>query len=147
MLLSFRSPLESRSALGNYGFRSKSGENDRLAVASLVKMTTWRGRFVYRVRGGNQAALEMAGSEWFLFQRLREIAAAGGALEYFESYGAPLVPRSLAALNCYLRTGAIRRWHSPRWDGNRELIGPGEWTRFCKMLALKFDGRGTRQAA
>lgn len=107
----------------------------------------WRGRFVFKVRGETETRFELAGSEWLLFQRLRTLSARGSQLEWFEAFGAPLVPRSLDALNCYLRTGAIRRFKSKRQDAGRELIGPGEWRRFCVMLRLKFDGRGTRQAA
>lgn len=107
----------------------------------------WRGRFVFKVRGDGETRFELAGSEWLLFQRLRTLSARGLELEWFEAFGAPLVPRSLDALNCYLRSGAIRYFSSGRVDDGRELYGRREWARFCAMLRLKFDGRGTRQAA
>ncbi len=107
----------------------------------------WRGRFVFKVRGDEETRFELAGSEWLLFQRFRTLSARGLELEWFESYGAPLVPRSLAALNCYLRSGAIRHFRSGREDNGVELYGQREWTRFCAMLRLKFDGRGTRRQA
>lgn len=107
----------------------------------------WRGMFSFRIQGAPAERFEMAGSEWLLFQRLRRMSARGESFAWFESYGAPLVPRSLAALNCYLRSGAIRKFSSGRFDDGRELIGRREWRRLCSLLALRFDGRGTRQAA
>lgn len=107
-----------------------------------------RGQFEFAVTGSDRSrVLFMAGSEWHLFRHLREISKAGGQLAWFENYGAPLTPASLAALNCYLRTRAIRFWKSRRWDAGRELLGTPEWRRFVRMLGLKFDGRGTRRAA
>lgn len=107
----------------------------------------WRGRFAFEVRGKSARRLEMAGSEWHLFQAMRRIAAAGEEFSWFTSAGAPLTPRSLGALNSYLRSGALRFWKSSRVDQGRELIGRPEWARFCRMLNLRFDGGGTRQAA
>ena len=102
-----------------------------------------RGQFVFRVSGGPVSRLEMAASEWYLFRRLRTLSKEGAQIEWFESAGCPLVPASLAALNLYLRSGAMRHWRSRRWDANRELLGLPEWRRFVRMLNLKFDGRGT----
>lgn len=104
-----------------------------------------RGRFTFQVIGSAPNQFEMAGSEWWLFNMLRDVSKHKGQLAWFESYGAPLVPRSLAALNCYLRTQAIRFFNSNRWDHQSELLGGPEWRRFAKMLNLKFDGRGTTQ--
>lgn len=107
-----------------------------------------RGRFVFCV-AGEVKRYEMAGSEWYVFHVLRRLAREGKQLDWFESAGCPLVPRSLAALNCYLRTGAMLKWKSPRYDrtSGHELLGLPEWRKFCKMLGLKFDGRGTGRLA
>lgn len=106
-----------------------------------------RGLFEFAVTGEDETrVLCMAGSEWLLFQHLRRLSKSGAEIAWFENYGAPLTPRSLGALNAYLRSGAIRRWQSKRWDEERELIGGPEWRRFVKMLSLKFDGRHTRAA-
>lgn len=96
---------------------------------------------------GKSRLLVCAGSEWHLLMMLRGLSRDGKQLAWFESSGRPLTPRSLAALNCYLRTRAIRFWRSKRWDGNRELIGWGEWAGLCRALGLKFDGKSTRIAA
>lgn len=96
---------------------------------------------------GKSRLLVCAGSEWHLFMMLRGLSRDGKQLAWFESAGRPLTARSLAALNCYLRTRSIRFWKSKRWDGDRELIGWGEWSRFCASLGLRFDGKRTRQAA
>lgn len=106
-----------------------------------------RGRFAFAVQGEDPREFVAAGSEWWLFHHLRRISKEGKQLEWLESYGAPLVPCSLGALNFYLRSRAIRFFKSKRWDQERELLGGPEWRRFCRMLGLKFDGRGTRQAA
>jgi hypothetical protein len=107
-----------------------------------------RGRFEYSLVGEeNSRVLFMAASEWHLFRHLRELSKNRDQLDWFESAGAPLTPRSLAALNLYLRAGAMRHWKSRRWDEGRELLGLPEWRRFVRMLGLKFDGRGTRRAA
>jgi hypothetical protein len=107
-----------------------------------------RGKFAFQVIGEHAEVFELACSEWHLFRRLRSISAAGVQLAYFESAGCPLEPRSLAALNLYLRSGAIRAWGSARVcrSSGRELIGVGEWRSFCRMLSLKFEGKGVRQA-
>jgi len=106
-----------------------------------------RGRFVFQVDGDDgPREFVAAGSEWWLFTHLRRIAREGKQLAWFESYGAPLVPRSLAALNCYLRVNAIRFFKSRRWDQERELLGGPEWRRFCRMLDLHFLHRfGAKQ--
>lgn len=107
-----------------------------------------RGRFEYVITGEeNSRLICVAASEWYLFRHLRELSKMGDQLEWFESAGCPLTTRSLGALNCYLRSGAMRHWKSRRWDENRELLGLPEWNRFVRMLGLKFDGRGTRRAA
>lgn len=117
----------------------------RLEAAQGVWLPVIRGRFVFRVAGEPVTRYEMAGSEWHLMASLRRISANGQQLEWFESAGCPLVPRSLAALNTYLRTRAMRFWRSGRYDRSdgHELIGIPEWQKFCRMLDLKFDGRGT----
>lgn len=82
-------------------------------------------------------------SVWFLFRVLRRVSQGGKQLLMFESSGHPLTPRSLAALNVYLRTGAMRFFQSRRWDDGQEMFNWGEWTQFCHMLGLKFDGKNT----
>ena len=107
-----------------------------------------RPAFSLEIIGDNKTVLCVGvASEWWLFRLLRSLSKEGGQIAWFEVAGRPLTPRALAALNVYLRCRAIRFFHSRRWDAGRELIGWGEWCRFCKMLALTFDGKNTRRAA
>jgi len=87
-----------------------------------------------------------AASEWWFFHHLRRIGRDGDQLARLEVNGHELTARSLGALNLYLRSGAIRRFKSRRWDAGKELIGWGEWARFCKMLGLAFEGKAARAA-
>jgi hypothetical protein len=112
------------------------------------KRLTYRPRFELEIQGEGRSRVYMASpSEWWLFRDLREISKYGEQLQMLACNGHGLTPRSLAGLNVYLRTGAIRKWKSRRWDGNRELIGSGEWARFCRMLGLRFEGKGVRRVA
>lgn len=134
---------EDSGACGTYVFFCIDGGKRRRDSSRSM----WRGRFVFQIEGVAERRVEIAGSEWWVMRALRDISARGQQLAWFESAGAPLTHRSLAALNCYLRTRAIRFWASRRWDGDRELIGHLEWARFCRMLGLRFEGKGTRQVA
>lgn len=103
-----------------------------------------RPSFAFEIAGAGSAALCVGvASEWFLFRELRRISRNAEQLAWFESAGRPLTSRALLSLNCYLRTGAIRHFKSRRWDDGRELLGWGEWCRFCRLLGLTFDGPGT----
>lgn len=107
-----------------------------------------RPRFTVEVIGEDKTRLIVGvASEWWLFRLLRMVAAEGGQLARLEVEARPLTPRSLAGLNCYLRTRSIRFWKSRRWDQGIELLGWGEWCRFCKMLGLVFDGKNSNRIA
>lgn len=108
-----------------------------------------RGKFAFKLAGAtSDKQIMLAGSEWHLFRELRAISKRGEQLGYFENFGAPLCSRSLAALNAFLRTGAMAFWRSKRISHNGlELFGGLEWKRFCSLLRLRFDGRGTRLVA
>ncbi len=103
--------------------------------------------FGLQIVGENQVTLCLGvASEWWLFRVLRKIGRERAELAWFECAGHPLTDESLAGLNCYLRTNSIRHFKSRRRDGGEELIGWGEWARFCRLLGLKFHGKGTNPA-
>ncbi len=107
-----------------------------------------RPRFVVEVDGeGTSRLICGVASEWWLFYLLRGIGKRREQIVRIECEGHPLTARSLAGLNCYLRAGAMARWRSRRWDAGKELIGWGEWARFCRMLGLVFDGKGVDRVA
>lgn len=109
---------------------------------------TFRPRFAFRYSDESiSRAVIGCASEWRLFDELRAAARHGWQLAWFECCECPLTPRALAGLNCYIRTRAILKWRSKRWQGPIELIGWPEWRSFVKMLGLTFDGRETREMA
>jgi len=107
-----------------------------------------RPRFTVEILGENKTRLIVGvASEWWLFRLLRMVSADGGQISRLEVEARPLTDRSLAGLNCYLKSRSIRFWKSRRWDDGKELIGWGEWCRFCKMLGLTFDGKNSGRLA
>lgn len=108
---------------------------------------TPRPLFGLQIVGENRVTLCLGvASEWWLFRVLRKIGRERAEVAWFECAGHPLTDESLAGLNCYLRTNSIRHFKSRRWADGNELLGWGEWARFCRLLGLKFHGKGTNLA-
>lgn len=132
------------------------GSGWRAGDARRIKAVSSMARILYRHRATDRPIFALAfvderntsrvfcgpAAEYFLFRALRDKSRR--ELRWLQCNGRRLSPRSLAAVNVFIRSGAAQRFRFRLSRYGKEQIS---WVRFCSLLALTLEPSGVKIAA